>query len=87
MTDETTNLVLEQLRAIRREIVDLRTITLRNVDYLQRLERRMSETRDDLELMIKAELMGRLSHFETTMEQRIDALEGRLSGKGGSPAA
>jgi len=79
MADNVENLVLEQLKAIRRDIADVRTLTLQNSDYIRRLDRRMSELRDDLEMMIKAELMGRLGHFETVMEQRLDALGERIA--------
>jgi hypothetical protein len=51
-----------------------------------RQQRRLGELREDLELMIKSELMGRFAHFETRMEQelaavaeRLGALEGRGS--------
>jgi hypothetical protein len=40
------------------------------------IERRMGELKDDLELMFKMELIGRLTHFETVIEQRLDALMG-----------
>ena len=43
----------------------------------QRLVARLVAERDDLELMLKSELMGRLAHFETTVEQMLDVLEGR----------
>ncbi len=78
MTENVENLVLEQLRAIRRDIADVRTLTLQNSDYIRRLDRRMSELRDDLEMMVKSELMGRLGHFETVIEQRLDALGERI---------
>jgi len=88
---EVENLVLEQLRLIRqeqaelrREVGDVRTLCLSNVEYSRRVERRVTELRDDLELMLKSELMGRFTHFETRMEQelgaiadRVGALEGR----------
>lgn len=79
MTENVENLILEQLKAIRRDIADVRTLTLQNSDYIRRLDRRMSEMRDDLEMMIKAELMGRLGHFETIIEQRLDTLGERIA--------
>lgn len=78
MTDNVENLVLEQLKAIRRDIADVRTLTLLNSDYIRRLDRRMSELRDDLEMMVKAELIGQLGHFETVIEQRLEALGERI---------
>ncbi len=43
------------------------------------IERRISDTRADIELMVKAELLGRVTHFETLMDERIAQLEDRLS--------
>jgi predicted nucleic acid-binding Zn-ribbon protein len=86
MTANIENLILEQLRQIRAEIRDVRAVVLQNVEYTRRLEQRMgsfeqrlNHLRDDLELMIKAELMGRLGHFETAIEQRLDALGDRIA--------
>ena len=78
MTVDTSSMILEQLRLIRKEIADLRTVTLANADRSRRLERRLEEMRDDIELMMKAELMGRLGHFETQVENRLDAMSDRI---------
>ena len=64
---------LDEQRELRRDTQDIRTIALRMVEQNRRLERRLEEVRDDLELMLKAELMGRLGHFEAAMEARFDA--------------
>jgi hypothetical protein len=37
----------------------------------QRLDGRIVAIRDDLELMLKSEVMGSLAHFETRMEHLI----------------
>jgi hypothetical protein len=94
MTGEIANLVLEQLRLMRAEIRDVRILGLQTVDYMRKMEQyleakidrvrieldaKMTLVRDDLELMLKAELFGRLTHFETTPDQRIDALEDRVA--------
>ncbi|RJF89043.1 hypothetical protein D3874_20395 [Oleomonas cavernae] len=54
-------------RAHDRALREVAELARRGIEYTQRVERRMdgverrvSELRDDLELMIKAELMGRL---------------------------
>jgi molybdenum-dependent DNA-binding transcriptional regulator ModE len=41
----------------------------------RRLDRRMVAVRDDLELMLKAELLGRLTHFEGRIDERLAELE------------
>jgi phage tail tape-measure protein len=115
---------LTETRALRREVADVRTLSLQTVDYIRRMEQRaeaqvdalgakiggvddrvrgiddrfriiddrfrgvddrlrsingsiggldtrMASLREDLELMIKSELMGRLAHFETRMENLL----------------
>jgi hypothetical protein len=47
-------------------MADQRDLLLALVEQGQRLERRITETRDDIELMLKAELMGRMGNFEST---------------------
>ena len=44
------------------------------------IERRVSEQRDDLELMIKAELGGGLAHMQTQLEHHLRPIENRLMG-------
>jgi predicted nucleic acid-binding Zn-ribbon protein len=72
-------------RAIRAQLRDMQTIVLAVADQGRRIERRVTEIdrrfndqRDDLELMIKAELMGRLGNFEIKIEHRLDAFEERM---------
>jgi hypothetical protein len=58
-----------------------RDLLLSAVDYMwkmeQRLVARLVAVHDDLELVLKSELMGRLAHLETTVEQMLDVLEER----------
>jgi hypothetical protein len=69
---------LEESAAIRRDYREMRSLVLGMHDQMRRrfddVDRRLNDLRDDLELMIKAELMGRLGHFETQIEARIAAL-------------
>jgi hypothetical protein len=93
MSDDPPNLVLSLLRTIRSEMAEHRTLLVGLVDQGQRIERRMgeldrrfgefglrlSETRDDIELMLKAEIMGRLGNFETRIDAQIEALAERVT--------
>ena len=72
MTAEPENLTIQMLKTIRREQDEHRSLLLGLIDQGRRVERRMSEMRDDLELMIKSELMGRLTHFEIRMDEKIE---------------
>jgi len=96
MSGEAPNLVLEQLRLIRevmalsrRDESDMRSVVLSVTERLRRLERRLDEVRDDLELTIKAEIMGRLGHLRTETEKQIGALRDQIGSAhqlAGSPA-
>jgi hypothetical protein len=74
-----------ELRGLRSEQRDMRSLVLALAYQGRRIERRLADVdrrfndlRDELELMMKAELMGRLGHFETQMEHRLDALAERI---------
>ena len=58
MSDQPENITLRLLREIRREITDQRTVLLALVEQGLLLERGITETRDDIELMLKAESDG-----------------------------
>jgi hypothetical protein len=85
-------LLLSILRDIRREQREHLALTLslserllasekrlsqRIDDFEKRLDQRFGELRDDLELMLKAEVLGRLTHFETRIDQKIEELLAR----------
>jgi uncharacterized protein involved in exopolysaccharide biosynthesis len=77
--DSITVIVLRELRdevrGLRREVQDLRTLALGTFDRVKRLDRRLEETRDDLETTIKAEIMGTGMNWRRELESRIEALE------------
>jgi uncharacterized membrane protein YccC len=70
---------LGEIRQLRRELADVRTLTLQNSEYSRRIERRTNELKEDLELMIKSELMGQLSNVETRLEASIEGISHRLT--------
>jgi hypothetical protein len=79
------NLVLEQLRIIRRENADMRGLLIGLVEQGQRFDRKLSEMRrelhemkDDIELMLKAEIAGRVGNFETRAEAIFSRVDERL---------
>jgi hypothetical protein len=69
------SLLLSILKEIRSEQNQHRTLLLQTIDYMrkmeQRLDGRMVALRDDLELMLKSEVMGSLANFETRIENLI----------------
>lgn len=58
----------------REEVAVLRAL----VDRVGRVDRHINELRDDLELMIRSELMGQLGQLRTQTEQNIEALAERV---------
>ena len=64
--------MLDEMRALRREVADVRSLVLAEHDYVRRLERRQGELKDDLEIIIKMEIGGSVANVET----RIDHLAG-----------
>lgn len=70
---------LSEVRQLRKEVADVRTLALQSTEFTRRMERRVNELKDDLELMLKSELMGQLTHVETRLEASIDALSERVS--------
>lgn len=93
MAEADNSLMLTILKELQADSRQNRTMLLQVIEILRRherrfddierrfgdVERRISDSRSDLELMLKAELLGRLTHFETLMDERIAQLEDRLS--------
>lgn len=82
MTEAPENLVLIHLRRLEEKVdklarnqVELHQAVTTNLQYTQRLGTRMSELRDDLEVMLKAETMGASLSWRRELENRIEALE------------
>jgi len=92
MPSADDSLMLSLLKEIRVELRDHRTLLLQLADGLRRhdrrlnemerrfsdLEHRMGDLTSELELMLKSELMGRLTHFETQIDEKLAQLSDRL---------
>jgi cell division septum initiation protein DivIVA len=80
---KTLETMKREQREARKELADIRQLALGLVDQGGRTDRRILDLKDELELMIKAELMGRLANFESrttdAMIRAIDALEARVA--------
>jgi hypothetical protein len=81
MTHPDDALMLSILKEIRVELRDHRTLLLQLADGSRRhdrrfndIERRLGDLSAELELMVKSELMGRLSHFETQIDEKLAQL-------------
>ena len=67
--------IIEDMRAFRQEVSEVRTLALQTYDYSRRIERRQSELRDDLEIAIKMEFGGGLAHLQTVIESSLARIE------------
>jgi hypothetical protein len=63
---------LTEQAALRSDLREVRSLALALSEQGRRVERRVEELRDDLELMLKTKLMGRLGHFEAQIERRLE---------------
>jgi hypothetical protein len=72
---------LTEVKALRREVADVRSLAVQGIEFSRRLERRLTEQGDDLQLVVKSEIMARLGHFETAIEGRLGQFEATVEGK------
>jgi hypothetical protein len=70
----------QEMRDIRREGGDMRGLVLALTDKVSRLDAGMHDIKDDIWIMLKAEIMGRMGNFETRTEAKLDALADRIDG-------
>lgn len=64
--------VLDEQRALRHEVGDVRSLVIAVTDQSRRLDRHLTDMQADLELMIKSEISGRMSNVESRIEARTD---------------
>lgn len=71
-------LIHAEQRNLRKDFRDQTALVLQVAEHSRRLSRQMTELRDDLELLIRSEFMGRFAGFETRFEETINALRDRI---------
>lgn len=71
--------LIEESRHLRKEVSEVRTLTLQTYEFARRVERRQSELRDDLEVTIKMEFGGGTAHLQTTIENSFHRIEGKFT--------
>jgi DNA repair exonuclease SbcCD ATPase subunit len=72
--------LIEETRHLRKEVSDVRSLTLQTYEFSKRIERRNAELKDDLEITIKMELGGGLSNLQAAIEGSLARIEGRFEG-------
>ena len=71
---------LQGMGALRKDVADVRTLSLQTIGFVRRLERRMGEQRDDLGLLIKAELSGALGNMQPQLDHQLRPIRDKLFG-------
>lgn len=70
--------LIEETRHLRKDVGDVRQLTLQSFEFKRRVERRQAELRDDLEVTIKMEFGGGFANFQTVVETSLGRIEGRF---------
>lgn len=55
----------DELKLLRGEVAEIRTLSLQSYEFVKRVERRQTEMREDLELAVTMELGGCVGHLQT----------------------
>ncbi|WP_421577513.1 hypothetical protein [Shinella sp. M31] len=66
---------MDELRPLRKDVADMMRLVTGTYDLTRRVERRETELRDDIELMIKMELGGSLANIQTSIESSLSRIE------------
>ena len=68
----------DELKLVRREVAEIRTLSLQSYEFVKRVERRQAEMREDLELAVKMELGGSIGHLQTILEGALAKIEDKV---------
>lgn len=66
---------MDELRLLRKEVMDMMRLLNATYELTRRVERRETELRDDIELMVKMELGGSLANIQTSIENSLSRIE------------
>lgn len=66
---------LDEMRHIRKDLADMTKLVVSGYELTRRVERRQTELRDDIEIMVKMELSGSLANMQTSIENALGRLE------------
>ncbi|KQW31188.1 hypothetical protein ASC71_02595 [Rhizobium sp. Root1240] len=79
---QQSKLQIEEMRQLRKEMADMMRLLNGTYDLTRRVERRETELRDDIELMIKMELGGSLANMQTTIDNALSRIEASIGDVG-----
>lgn len=66
---------IEELRQVRKDMADMMRLLNATYDLTRRVERRETELRDDIELMIKMEIGGSLANTQSRIDESLSRIE------------
>lgn len=70
-----SKLQIDEIRLMRKDLGDMMRLLNATYDLTRRVERRETELRDDIELMVKMELGGSLANIQTAIESSLSRIE------------
>ncbi len=70
-----SKLQMDEMRLMRKDLGDMMRLLNATYDLTRRVERRATELRDDIELMVKMELGGSLANIQTAIESSLSRIE------------
>lgn len=68
---------IEEGRQIRKELLELKQLHVSHYEMTRRMDRRINELRDDIEVMVKMELGGALANMQTSIESTLGRMENK----------
>ena len=69
-----SKLQIEEVRLVRQDLADMMRLLTATYDLTRRIERRETELRDDIELMVKMELGGSLANMQRIIENSLSRI-------------
>ncbi|WP_274626615.1 hypothetical protein [Arvimicrobium flavum] len=70
--------LIDETRLLRKDVSEVRTLTLQTFEFARRVERRQSELRDDLEVTIKMEFGGGFANLQTSLDASLGRIEAKF---------
>lgn len=70
--------LIGESRHLRKDVNEVRQLTLQTFDFVRRVERRQSELRDDLEVTIKMEFGGGFANLQTALDGTLGRIEEKI---------
>jgi hypothetical protein len=70
--------LMDEMRHLRKDVTEVRQLTVQTYDFARRAERRQAELRDDLEVAIKMEFGGNFANLQTSIDESLGRIEGKV---------